>query len=219
MRTKTGGNTTKLNFKKPQYLKKFMFKSIAVICILSLTMFLKKFNFRQTNAILNVVKENIQYEFSLKDDGKKIFRKIQGFAMNSMEKIAVFNPMTKIDKYPSPIQGKVFKQYDKDTNQGIDIKATLSDEEPVSVTEGIVKNIEQKDKKGYYITVQNGNMDYVYGYLSKPYVSKGDSVSVGQPIGGLGTNVDGHKYLRFEIWIDGSSVDPLYYIDMNSMPQ
>ena len=33
-----------------------------------------------------------------------------------------------------------------------------------------------------------------------------------EKIGSLGTNKDGNKYLHFEIWVDGSSVNPSSYV-------
>lgn len=218
MEIKTRSTTNKVNLDRTRYLKRFIFKSILVICILSLIFCLKKLNFKYTNTMLDVLKENIQYEFSFAHDGKKVLHMVKEFTEESLGKIAVFNPISKIDKYPSPIQGKVHRFYDKTTNKGLDIRA-VDDDDPISIVNGTIKEIEISDKKGYYITIQNGDMDIIYGYLSRAYVSKGDSVSVGEPIGKLGTSADNHKYLRLEIWIDGVSVDPLDYIDINSMPQ
>lgn len=212
MRMKVTNAISKLDFHKFRPLKKFITKITAVILIILVVSLLKKINFRQTNILLGIIKDNIQYEFSIRNDGKKIYGRIREIVGNSKEILNVFNPFDS-DKYPSPIKGSVYKSYNKNSNLGIDIRAE-SDEEPLFIMEGIITDIVKKDKQGYFVTVKSDNIDFTYGYFLKVYLSKGDKVSSGEPIGILGTNIDGRRYLRFEAWVDDLPVDPLNYIEI-----
>lgn len=212
MRRKLANKISNLDFHKIKPLKKFIAKFVVVAFLILVVSLLKKINFNQTNIFLGKIKASIQYEFSIKNDGKKIYEKILEVAGNSKKILNVFNTFD-LDKYPSPIKGNIYKSYDENFNQGIDIRA-VSDEEPFSITEGIVTDIVKKDKKGYFVTVKSDDIDFVYGYFSKVYLSKGDKVFPGDPLGVLGTNVDGYRYLRFETWVDDLSLDPLNYIEI-----
>lgn len=100
-------------------------------------------------------------------------------------------------------------------NSGLDIMVK-SDKNPISIINGVIESTEQRGNKGYYVSVVNEEIKVVYGYLSKIYVTNGESVEVGTDIGEIGTNKDGNKYLRLEIYINDKSVDPLKYFDLES---
>ena len=123
--------------------------------------------------------------------------------------------------YIAPIQGAIYRSYDQDIqingniekNGGLDI-IVEGDENPISIINGLVKKVEEKGNKGYYVTIANADMIVVYGYLKTAYVKEGESINQGAEIGSIGTNKDGSKYLRFEIFIDNKAVDPAEYIDI-----
>lgn len=55
-----------------------------------------------------------------------------------------------------------------------------------------------------------------YGHLSSISVSNGQSVSQGQVIAKSGnTGQSSGPHLHFEIWINGSTVNPLNYVNKN----
>lgn len=193
-------------------LKKFARKGIIVISILLLIFLLKVINIKATSRILNSVKSTINYEFSIVDDSKRIFNKAKDLLNNSQRVLQVFS-LGDVDKYPMPISGSIHKQFHKDTNKGVDIKSN-GGHEPLAIIDGIVKEVILTDNKGYYITVENEEFQYTYGYLSKSYVTIGDRVVQGDLIGYLGTNKDGHKYLRFEVMKDGNYINPENYMEL-----
>lgn len=203
-----------------KYLQNFIIKGIIVFSTILILVFFKKINFKPTNLVLNRIRDSIMYEFSIKEDGKKAYDKLTNIIDKSLETISVFNQREKY-KYPAPITGTIYKEYGQTTvvnnekvmNNGVDIKS-LSGEDPKSSIDGIIKKVEIRENKGYFITIEKDNIQFVYGYLSRPYVVEGEKIHEGELLGALGTNKDGNKYLRLEIWIDGSPVNPVDFIDI-----
>lgn len=194
-----------------RYIRKLAYKSIYVAGILFLVLILRQLNFKITNKFLLVIRESINYEFTMEKDGEKVIQKTKEVVDGSMDSLMVFNFMKK-EKYGPPVEGEVYRIYDKSKNDGIDIISM--EEEPQSISAGIVKEVQVKDKQGYFVTISHNKMEFIYGYLSKIYVSEGDTIEPGDLIGILGTNKDGNKYLRMEIKVDGILVDPLDYVDI-----
>lgn len=212
MKNKIMNKLKRLDLEGLKQLKSFINKTIAVVIIALLTLILKKIDLKPTNKVLDFMKTSIQYEFRLVDDSKRIFNWSKKLAKRSGNVINVFNPIS-FNKYSSPINGVLYREYEKNTNEGIDIKS-IDGKDPKAIMPGIVKQIENPSNKGYFITIEKDNMEITYGYLSQVYFSKGDELEVGDAIGILGTNQDGQKYLRIEMTVDGSKVDPAKYIDI-----
>lgn len=193
-------------------LKKLAYKGIIAISILLLILLLKIINIRPTNMLLNSAKDTINYEFNIVDDSKRIFNKAKDLLDSSQKVLQVFN-LGERDKYLAPISGSIHKGFHEETNKGLDIKSN-GDHEPIAIADGIVKEVILTDNKGYYVTVETEEFQYIYGYLSKTYVTMGDTVSQGDLIGYLGTNKDGYKYLRLEVIKDNRYINPENYIEL-----
>ena len=204
---------------KRNYVKSLIYKSVFVIFFILILLLIKKVNLNGTNKLIDRIKNNINYEFNIVEDGKKIYRKAQNLVDNSIKAVGVFSYPT-TPNYMAPLSGSIYKSYnekviinnEKVKNEGTDIKS--EDEEPKAIINGVVKNVESRGNKGYFITIEGEDIEIVYGYLSKAYVSEGSNVKAGDLIGLLGTNKDGNKYLRIEIYKDGNAVDPMDYIDL-----
>lgn len=216
-RVQSSGIVQKVN--KYNYFEKLIFKSIFVLIFLLILLLIKKVNLDGSNNLLEGLKKNLNYEFSLKEDGKKIYYKAKDIIDDSLESVGVFN--SESIKYKSPLNGTIYKTFGQDIiineekikNGGLDIKS-VSEEDPKIVMSGVVTKVEKNGNKGYYVTIKKDNIEITYGYLSKAYVSEGSNVEVGDLIGLLGTNKDGNKYLRLEVYIDGIAVDPADYIEI-----
>ncbi len=67
---------------------------------------------------------------------------------------------------------------------------------------------------GYFVQIDHGNgLVTAYGHHAKLYVSKGDSVTQGQPIGLCGTTGRSTgTHLHFEVRVNGQAVNPLNYV-------
>lgn len=205
---------------KYDYINKLIYKSIFVLVFLLVILAMKKIDAKPTNSALKVLQNNLSYKFNLVEDSKRVFNKAQNLFDSSLETVGVFKE-TNEKTILFPIAGTIHKDFNQkltingisSKNNGLDIKSD-SEKDPQSIGPGVVSKVEQKGNKGYFVTIKNDNMDTIYGYLSKPYVSEGSIIETGDIIGSLGLNKDGSKYLRLEIHIDGIPVDPMDYIDI-----
>lgn len=203
---------------KKDFLKSLLYKSIFVLVLLLLLLLVKSINTDSTNNILKIVEKNLNYEFHIIEDGGKIYNKAKSLMDKSIKTVEVFGTTKKA--YESPIDGTIKNKYgDKIKVNGIVIENTgveiqvKSDKNPISIINGKVTKIERIDKKGYFVTMKNDEIEIVYGYINEVNVKEGDQVQVGHPIGELGVNKDGQKYLRVEVYINGINVDPNTYIN------
>jgi murein DD-endopeptidase MepM/ murein hydrolase activator NlpD len=85
----------------------------------------------------------------------------------------------------------------------------------LAVAEGTIDKVEDLyNGLGRYVVISHPDGSRsVYGHMSDIYVSPGDHVSQGEPVGALGCT--GHStgtHLHFELWRDGRPVDPVDYL-------
>lgn len=201
-----------------EFVNRLLYKSILVLVAILILLLVKNIDTDSTNGIIKIVDKNINYEFNLVEDGKKIYNKAKSLIDRSLKTIEVFGGTEK--EFQSPIDGTVRNMYgDKIKlngaiveNTGVEIQVS-SDKNPISIIDGSITKIERIDKKGYFVTIKNDEVEIVYGYLYKVNVKEGDKVNIGVPIGELGVNKDSQKYLRIEVYIDGVNVDPMTYIN------
>lgn len=212
MKTKIKTYLNNLNLHRLKPLKPIFYKSVFSLVVILCFLGFKALNFKSTRWILDKVKHNINYEIEVKETGKKALYIVKGLVKDSKEVLTVFNLDSK-EKYASPISGEIYKPFEAEINKGVDIRS-IDEKDPKSIIKGTVKDIYLQEKQGYFVTIEREDLAIVYGYLSEVYVSKGDSVNVETPIGSLGTNKDGSKYLRIEIKEDGVYKDPSDYIDL-----
>ncbi|MBZ2175349.1 M23 family metallopeptidase [Schnuerera sp. xch1] len=193
---------------------------ICVLIILVLLLFLKILNNNISDNIIQIIDNSINYKFSLKEDGKVVLDYGKRMLTLPEKALTVFN-VTNMSKYPPPTEGTVYKPFGEvkyldgrtDFNNGVDIILN-TDKEPVSIAKGVVKKIEDRGSKGYFVTIEHEDFVTVYGYLITVYVDEGKQIEKDIKVGNLGTNKDGNKYLHFEVWINNSPVNPLEYIDL-----
>lgn len=97
---------------------------------------------------------------------------------------------------------------------GIDIKASYG-QSIKAADGGTVTFAGYKGSYGYLVIIDHGNgMQTYYGHNSSLYVSAGDKVYQGQVIAGAGsTGRSTGNHCHFEIKINGTSVNPLAYLN------
>jgi len=208
----------KLRFNLQRQLKSI----VGVIIILILLLFLKMLNNSISDNIIQLIDNGLNYKFSLKRDGEIILDYGKKLFKFPERVLTVFN-FTDITKYNPPIEGTIYKPFGEikyidgrtDYNDGIDI-IPKEEKEPVSIDKGRVEKIEDRGSKGYFVTIEHEGFKSVYGYLTKIYVKEGEDINIGTKIGTLGTSKDGNMYLHFELWVDGSPVNPLDYLDFEN---
>lgn len=203
-------NIPRLKAFKPIFYK-IIFSIGIIVCILVF----KTLNFRTTTWILDKIKYNTEYEIDFRNSSRLAYKKAQNIIKDPENILTVFNIDSKSgskSKYPSPINGKISKEYERYKNEGLDIKSD-DGKDPKVIIKGTVKDIYPKEKQGYFVIIESEDIQITYGYLSKVYVSTDDLVDVGTSIGSLGTDRNGNKYLKIQLKIDGTYRNPSEYID------
>lgn len=212
-----------INFFRMRFNLQRQLKSIlGVIIILILLLLLKVINNSITDNIIQIIDNGLNYEFSLKRDGMALLDYGKRALTFPERALTVFN-FTGTIRYSPPIKGTIYKPFGEikyldgrtDYNDGIDI-IPKEEKEPISIEQGVVEKIEDRDTKGYFVTVAHEDFKTVYGYLTEVYVREGEELGPGTKIGTLGTSKDGNMYLHFEMWVDGSPVNPLDFLDFGN---
>ncbi|MBD1424031.1 M23 family metallopeptidase [Sphingobacterium arenae] len=96
-------------------------------------------------------------------------------------------------------------------HNGVDLAARS---DPVfSVLDGIVIETGNHPNLGKYVRTLHGDVEIIYGHLSRLLVSTGATVTVGQPIGITGATgrVTG-EHLHFSVKFNGRYLDPLKFL-------
>jgi len=122
--------------------------------------------------------------------------------------------------YIWPFYGPITTYYGEErpgyVHYAIDIGGLYQYGTPVlSIAGGYVAKAEH-DSGGlgnYVVVSHDDGSRSVYGHMQELYVSEGEYLDQGQPVGSLGCT--GHStgtHLHFELWRDGGPVDPLAYL-------
>lgn len=119
--------------------------------------------------------------------------------------------------YP-PLKGKILSSFDAPRRHlGIDIGGTVS--QPVyAAYGGTVVSAQFTADAGYVLAIQHpGNVITVYRNTNMILKHQGDAVRAGEPVAYVG-NSGIHEpgpHLHFEMWLNGSPVNPEEYISFN----
>ena len=181
--------------------------------------------------IANVLKGNIQADTSKTRPETKEYAKLKLYA--SQKEAALKQSIESQDKYSlaygaesnkngisnffffTPIKGVVSEQFkSKEQHYGVDIVGP--ENEPIKATlDGTVILATWSSETGYTITVQHSNnLISVYKHNSVLLKKVGDYVKAGEPIaiiGNSGEQTTG-PHLHFELWYNGSAIDPQGYM-------
>lgn len=126
-------------------------------------------------------------------------------------------PTTRTLRFARPVRGEVVStpgsRHDADTDTdlnfpGVDVLVRLN--EPVHApADGVVRRVEALAQGGFAVVTShsNGWVSILSG-MRDVGVSKGSTVSAGQPLGRSGRNVDGAAVITLEFWYQRRPVDP-----------
>ena len=98
-------------------------------------------------------------------------------------------------------------------HEGLDVGAPIGTP-IISPADGIVKIAGKNPGFGYYVEIDHGyGVETLYAHNSRNYVKKGQRVERGDLIAKVGnTGMSTGPHLHYEIRVNGTPVDPLYYI-------
>ncbi|SFW56390.1 M23 family metallopeptidase [Cellulophaga fucicola] len=116
----------------------------------------------------------------------------------------------------SPVSGTISQDYDKDKKHfAVDVVAP-KDSPIKSVAQGTVIFADWTTETGYVIIIEHkDNLLSVYKHNSTLHKSQGEIVKAGEVIATIGNTgeLTTGPHLHFELWNNGTSVNPTNYID------
>ena len=174
---------------------------------------------------MNAPNENVSEKHTKdKDKTEQAYRQVNDAAEQLLIEIADRSAKTYITLYQHvsnptfaftmPALGFITRQFSiKDKHFGIDIeneKGTLI----TAIADGVIISTEFSEKEGNIIVIQHsGNIVSQYKNLDFLLKNKGVKVKSGDPIATMGS--DGKEsqkpYLHFEIWYNGTPINPVDY--------
>ena len=125
------------------------------------------------------------------------------------------NLRSTLELYP-PVKGVVAEKFSPaDGRLGVSL-ATKNDQQVIAVMDGTVISSGWTPQEGFVLYIQHGdNMVSVYRHNANVSKKAGERVSGGEVIGytgGGGSGEDAQKPFGFELWHNGTPVDPERYI-------
>lgn len=202
----------KNNFKSKKFLKKQLNKVFIALIILLIVLVIKKINMSFTNKVIRIIDRGIRHEFDIKAEGRKVLDFSKKVFKLPEKAVSVFSFDNKNESYISPLEGGVQKT--SRNTKGVDIISDKS-KEVLSIGKGTVTRVEDREKSGYYVTIDYKDFEAIYGQLDKINISMGDVVFKGEKIGTLGELNGKSTPLYFEIWKDGNNINPKDIIKLN----
>ncbi|MBU5294057.1 M23 family metallopeptidase [Anaerosalibacter bizertensis] len=202
----------KNNFKSKNFFKKQLNKVFIALIILLIVLVIKKINMSFTNKVIRIIDRGIRHEFDIKAEGRKVLDFSKKVFKLPEKAVSVFSFDNKNESYISPLEGGVQKT--SRNTKGVDIISDKS-KEVLSIGKGTVTRVEDREKSGYYVTIDYKDFEAIYGQLDKINISMGDVVFKGEKIGTLGELNGKSTPLYFEIWKDGNNINPKDIIKLN----
>lgn len=116
--------------------------------------------------------------------------------------------------FSAPMKGTITRQFNaRNSSYGISIMGIDSDRSVTAIENGTVVGVLQGMAGYTSILVQHGEGYLsVYSQIGEPLVRKGQAVQNGTVIGRLAEKEDKVLELTFELWRNGTAVDPERYI-------
>ncbi|MBO5830422.1 MAG: peptidoglycan DD-metalloendopeptidase family protein [Alistipes sp.] len=116
--------------------------------------------------------------------------------------------------FSAPMQGAITRKFDaRNSSYAISIMGIDSDRSVVAIENGTVVGVMQSSAGYATIIIQHGEgYTSIYTQLGEILVRKGQTVKSGSVIGRLAEKDDKVMELEFELWRNGTAVDPERYI-------
>lgn len=119
--------------------------------------------------------------------------------------------------FSTPMRGNITRNFDApESSYDVAIMSIDGDDSVMAVENGTIIAVENQSEGLYSVTIQhNGGYISVYKLLGEILVRKGQTVQSGSVIGSLkreDSKAEQNVELGFELWRDGTAVDPERYI-------
>lgn len=185
---------------------------------------------KKENKVLKFVKDYVYYfilAFLIITMG--VIMLVASIVSNKNPEVSVPTSLT----FTMPVlNGTIMKGYDDanlqynnvlnqwEIHKGIDF-AVKADSQVFASLSGVVTNIYTNSLEGTVIEIDHGNdLKTVYGSLNQNVnVEIGDTIQTGDVIGtssNSGINETNESHLHYEVWKNGSKVDPAGYLNIES---
>lgn len=113
----------------------------------------------------------------------------------------------------TPLKGQILQAYDEILHPFVDVKAPANSV-VMAVLPGTVIYDGWSDGQGYTIAIQHeNNIVSIYKQNQKLLRKMGDKVTAGTSIAIVGSSDDTGEHLHFELWYQGTAVNPSEYIN------
>ncbi|MBS4535864.1 M23 family metallopeptidase [Clostridium sp. D2Q-14] len=195
---------------KKKYYRKMFIQTLVCILVIIIIIIIKLFNIDSTNETIEIMRNNIQKDRSIKSDGIFIFNKIKEIEVLNK----TFNSED-IDKdYVFPVSGTLYRDYGeykksdnvKVFNNGIDV---ITDKDYVkAMYEGSVVETGTDNRYGNFMVIKHEDYLVKYFGFESMYKEAEDKVNKGEEIGKL-KNGDDKNNFRIEVYKEDESIDPL----------
>lgn len=163
------------------------------------------------SASVNYLSDKSREELEVRDSVlRETVRKEDRFSVGDKERSLPIEGM----HFFTPVKGVVVRGFDQVRHPAIDISAP-SGSVVSAVLDGtlIFSSLDEED--GYICIIQHkDNVISIYSNNRKILKNPGDDVSAGTPVALVGSSAGnaGHEHLHFELWHNGTPLDPTHYI-------
>ena len=112
----------------------------------------------------------------------------------------------------APMSGEIIERFNSKTLLGVRINGAKR-AQVSAVADGVVVSKEWSPEAGHSVVIQHkDNYLSVYRNLAEVFASKGEPLKSAQAIGSAGGKDEEKSTLEFELWRDGSALNPELYI-------
>lgn len=193
-----------------KYYRKMFIRTLLCILIVITIIIIKLFNIDGTSQTIEVIKNNIENDRSIKSDGIFVLSKIKETELVSK----TFNNEKLDQGYVFPVSGTLYRgygEYNKSDdiqvfNRGIDV---IADKDLVkAMYEGTVLEIGKDNIYGNFMIIKHEDYLVKYYGFQTIYKEINNKVEKGEVIGELKDTNEKNNF-RIEVYKDDESVNPL----------
>lgn len=213
---------SKSYIKEKTPLDRLLYQLFVSLAILAFILLMNSINLTVTNTITQGIKSTLNWKIDVGKIDNVIkslsTAKVEG-SSGSIKELNV--PEIKSEAFIIPLEGEITSLFGERVHpvfhtvkqhNGIDINGNYGDEIKAA-SDGTVVEIGETEDFGKFLRIRSGIYDTLYAHCSKIIVKEGQKVKQSEKIAEIGdTGFASGPHLHFEIWVEGSAVNPLEFI-------